>query len=122
MRANSFRRIQSPTVAQFLIASTLLLAAVAFEPAIARAQLPQARLNTVYPVAGRGGTTVDLWLGGGVDLDEASELYFSHPGISAVQKKAGEPPQPVAGQFVVTIAADVPVGVYDVRVRGLYGL
>jgi hypothetical protein len=122
MRPILRRRIHSLGIARFLITSTLLLASIAVDPAGARAQLPQARLNTIYPAGGQRGTTIDLSLGGGVDLDEASQLYFSHPGITAVAKTAGEPPQPVTGQFVVTIAADVPVGVYDVRVRGLYGM
>ncbi|HEV3007301.1 MAG TPA: hypothetical protein VGX78_22715, partial [Pirellulales bacterium] len=108
-----------------LIAAGILLAAAAIAPRPAQAQLPQARLNSVYPMGGQRGTTVELTVGGGVDLDEASHLYFSHPGITAVPKTVaveGKPPQPVAGQFVVTIAADVPVGVYDIRVRGLYGM
>jgi len=122
MQANSSRRIHSLAIARFVITSMLSLASIAFGPVGVWAQLPQARLNTIYPLGGQRGTTVDLSLGGGVDLDEASQLYFSHPGITAVQKTAGQPPQPVAGQFVVTIAADVPVGVYDVRVRSMYGL
>ncbi|HEY2251564.1 MAG TPA: hypothetical protein VGH74_10910, partial [Planctomycetaceae bacterium] len=90
----------------------------------ATAQLPQARLNAVFPTGGQRGTTVDLTLAGGTDLDEASQLYFSHAGITAAPKTQtiDGKPHPIAGQFVVTIAADVPVGVYDVRARSLYGL
>lgn len=88
------------------------------------AQLPQARLNSVFPPGGQRGTTVELTLGGGTDLDEASLLYFSHPGITAVQKTqmVDGQPQPVVNTFTVTIAADVPVGLYDVRARGLFGM
>jgi hypothetical protein len=110
---------------RFLWVAGLLLAAAATTPRPAQAQLPQARLNAIYPLGGQRGTTVEVTVGGGVDLDEASHLYFSHSGITAVPKTVaveGKPPQPVAGQFVVTIAADVPVGVYDIRVRGLYGM
>src|SRR5262245_33733748 len=122
MRAISSRQFHSLAIARFLFTSTLVLSSVGFDPVGAWAQLPQARLNTIYPAGGQRGTTVDLSLGGGVDLDEASQMYFSHPGITAVPKTTGQSPQPVAGQFVVTIAADVPAGVYDVRVRSLYGL
>lgn len=102
----------------------LALAISCFAAQTALAQLPQARLNTVFPIGGQRGTAIELTLGGGVDLDEASQLYFSHPGITAVPKTqmVDGKPQPVPGQFVVTIAADVPVGAYDIRVRSLYGL
>ncbi|MBI3861349.1 MAG: hypothetical protein HY290_05590 [Planctomycetia bacterium] len=90
----------------------------------ALAQLPQARLNAVFPTGGQKGTAVNLTLAGGTDLDEASQLYFSHPGITAAQKTqmVDGQPQPVTGEFTVTIAADVPNGIYDVRARSLYGL
>src|SRR5262249_21011878 len=90
---------------------------------VALAQLPQARLYSAYPAGGQRGTNVEVTVGG-TDLDEASALLFSHPGITAVQKTqtVDGKPQPVAAQFVVTIAGDVPVGVYDVRARGVFGL
>jgi len=88
------------------------------------AQLPQARLYGFFPTGGQRGATADVTLGGGVDLDDASQLHFSHAGITAAQKTqmVDGKPQPIAGQFVVTIAPDVPVGVYDVRARSRYGL
>jgi hypothetical protein len=105
------------------------LAALAFMVLVAGvsqpvlAQLPQARLYSAYPAGGQRGTNVEVTVGG-VDLEEAAALSFSHPGITAVQKTqpVDGKPQPVAGQFVVTIAGDVPVGVYDVRARGMFGL
>src|SRR5205814_4712194 len=102
-----------------LAALSVVSALLAERPALA--QLPQARLNAVFPAGGQRGTSIDLTLAGGTDLDEASALYFSHPGITAAQKTQmveGQP-QPVAGTFTVTIAADVPIGVYDVRARSL---
>ena len=74
------------------------------------AQLPQARLLTVFPAGGQRGTAVDLTTISGVDLDELSALYFTHPGITAAPKTTmvDGKPQPVPGQFTVTIAADVP--------------
>jgi hypothetical protein len=81
-------------------------------------------LNAIFPTGGQRGTAVEVTLASGTDLDEAGQLYFSHPGISAAQKTqmVDGREQPVAGQFRVTIAADVPVGVYDIRARSLYGL
>ena len=107
-----------------LMFQATLLAAVVMLSNDALAQLPQARLNAVFPAGGQRGTSVDVTLAGGVDLDEATVLYVSHPGITAVQKTqmVDGKPQPVAGQFVVTIAGDVPVGVYDIRARGEYGM
>jgi hypothetical protein len=50
----------------------------------------------------------------GQDLDDAKELRFSHAGIKA------EPAE--GGKFKVTIAADVPVGAYDARAVGRFGI
>lgn len=102
-----------------------LLIAVLIAPQFASAQLPQARLNTIFPMGGQKGVPVDITAIGGTDLDDLVGLYFSHPGITAAPKVnmvAGQPPVPVPGQFTVTIAADVPPGLYDVRVRSVFGL
>lgn len=94
------------------------------------AQLPNPRLHWVYPPGGQRGTDVDVTIRG-LDLDAdtggVQELSFSHPGITAEQKTASPPPfetepRRLPGQFVVTIAGDVPVGTHEVRVRGRYGL
>ncbi|GIW93622.1 MAG: hypothetical protein KatS3mg110_1663 [Pirellulaceae bacterium] len=89
-------------------------------------QLPAARLSGLYPPGGQAGQTVEVTISG-ADLDEATKLWFSHPGLRAEPKMA-EPgpfdsgPQPVPNVFLVQIAPDVPPGFYDVRVEGLYGL
>ncbi|MCZ6793750.1 MAG: pre-peptidase C-terminal domain-containing protein [Planctomycetota bacterium] len=90
------------------------------------AQLPSARLLTVYPPGGKAGTTVDVTLVGG-DLDDAKALRFSHPGIQSVQKTTppgpyDDGPLPLSGQYSVTIAGDVPSGLYEVRAVGRYGI
>jgi hypothetical protein len=112
------RGIRLPTRFLLAIAGCLIFAGGAF------AQLPQARVTTVFPPGGERGTSFDVSVGGGADLDEATQLYFSHPGISAVLKTqmVDGKPQPQFGQFTVSVAPDVPVGPYDVRVRGLFGL
>ena len=98
-----------------------LAAVVAIAGQQAFAQLPQTRITSVFPPGGQQGTTVDLTVGGGTDLDEVDQLVIAHPGITAVQKMDTNG-SPVANTFSVTVAADVPAGLYDVRVRGLYGI
>lgn len=90
------------------------------------AQLPAARLDSIFPAGAQVGAAVEVALTGN-DLDDAAELHFSHPGITAKPKMAEATPfnkelQPIPNQFVVTVAGNVPLGTYDVRVRGKYGL
>ena len=90
------------------------------------AQLPAARLDGVFPAGATPGATFDLAISGN-DLDDADRLHFSHPGITAARKMAepgpfDEGPQPVFNQFVVTVADDVPAGLYEVRAQGKYGI
>jgi len=85
------------------------------------AQLPQTRITSVFPPGGQQGTTVDLTVGGGTDLDELDQMVFAHPGLTAVPKLDANG-SPVANTFTVTVAADVQAGLYDVRVRGLFGI
>lgn len=82
----------------------------------AEAQLPQARLTSVFPLGAQRGTSVDINSLGGTDLDDATGLLFSHPGITAVPKMNAP------GQFTVSVAADVPLGLYDVCVKGVFGV
>jgi len=86
-------------------------------------QLPQSRLSTAAPTGGQRGTSFDVSVAG-TDLDEATELWFSHPGIKGVAKTqmVDGKPQPVPNVFTVTVNPDVPVGGHELRVRGLFGL
>lgn len=94
------------------------------------AQLPDPRLHRVYPPGGQRGTSVDVTVRG-LDLDAdtggVQQLVFSHPGITAEQKTASPGPSNTEsrwtpGRFVVTIAGDVPLGTFEARVRGRFGL
>jgi len=90
------------------------------------ARLPSAKLFSVFPPGGARGHVIDVEIGG-ADLDEARALLFSHPGISAQQRFGTKKPYeevapPVAMKFRVTIAADVPEGIYEVRAVGRFGL
>jgi hypothetical protein len=97
---------------------------VVLSASTALAQLPQARLYAIFPCGGKAGTTFDLELTRSEDLDEADRLVFNHPGITATAKTrdVGARKEPVANTFSVTVAPDVPSGLYEVRASGLYGL
>jgi hypothetical protein len=92
----------------------------------AGAQLPATRLTAVFPAGATRGSELDLTIASGTDLEGVNRLWFSHPGLAAVQKtqavEGQAEPQPVANQFRVTIAGDVPPGVYEIRAVGAYGI
>lgn len=103
------------------------MAVVAASCSAAWAQLPQVQLFAVSPAGGKQGATFDLTISAGADLDGASQLYFSHPGIKVTPKMSPPgllpiAPEPLVNQFTATIAADVPPGVYDVRAIGTFGM
>src|SRR5712671_5837877 len=83
------------------------------------AQLPVARLSSVFPPGGRLNSTVEVSVAG-ADLDELSQLRFSQPNITAslvLRYPDGEQAadQAEANKFVVIIASNVPPGTYEVR-------
>jgi hypothetical protein len=89
------------------------------------AQLPTADLTRISPPACRAGTNVQVTLYGD-NLDDLTGLSFTHPGISAaaVQQSDWEflkRPRTVDRQFKVSVARDVPPGIYEVRSRGHFG-
>ena len=90
------------------------------------AQLPNARLLTVFPNGAVPAGSVEVTVAGS-DLDETTGLHFSHPGITATAKM-GEPDKllghtkPIAGQFTVMVHKSVPAGLYELRSVGLYGI
>jgi hypothetical protein len=122
MRRNSARKLTG-RIALWLAPVLLvpvLLVAVSLD---AQAQLPRTKLYSLFPPGGKSGVTVDVKIANGADLDEIDRLHFNHPGIKAVQKtqeSAGKQ-VPVTNTFVVTIAANVPPGLYEARAAGLYG-
>jgi hypothetical protein len=104
--------------------------------------LPNPRLLTLTPCGAKAGTTVEVTFSG-TDLEEPQTLRFSHPGIKAEpiipppppapkpdpKKPAPKPdpkqpppkPPPIT-KFKVTIPANVPVGIYDARLVGQWGI
>ena len=92
--------------------------------AAAFAQLPTTQLTSVFPAGGQQGKTVDVTIAG-AELDDCTQLLFSHRGITASAKMtpatALEPARPIANQFQVAVGAEVPPGVYEVRAQGRFG-
>ncbi len=103
------------------------LLAVCVLPGLAAGQsLPVARLFSIFPPGAKQGATLDITIGGD-DLDGVSKLHFSDPAITAVQKTqppglGQEGPQPVPGQFTLTVAPEAKLGICEVRAIGKYGV
>ena len=118
---------QSARPVRFVATALALLGLVLALSGVLHAQaLPVAKLFSIFPLGGKQGTTVDVTIAG-ADLEGAAKLYFSTPGITAVQKTSppglGQTgPQPVPGQFTLTIPADAKPGICEVRAIGKYGV
>lgn len=88
--------------------------------------MPYSDLLTVSPALLKAGDTVEVTVTG-KDLESLTGLRFSNPKITAapVVLPADDffpTPRPVEGKFTVTVPADVPSGVYEVRTVGFLGL
>lgn len=114
--------IRSMMIEKFKL-SALVGLSVLLWTATVSAQLPQTRLYAIAPNGGQIGQEFEVTLLAGDDLEEVSELHFTHPGIKARQKTVEQngQQQPVNNTFIVNIPADVPAGVYEVRCGGLFG-
>lgn len=90
-----------------------LLFAALLLPAVARAQLPSAELQTLSPPVVRAGETTVVTVGG-LNLEELTGLAFSEPSLKA---------ELVAGtkQFKVTVPAETVEGPVEVRADGYFG-
>ncbi|HZU35291.1 MAG TPA: hypothetical protein VFA18_05265, partial [Gemmataceae bacterium] len=80
---------------------------------VARAELPQIRLDKVFPLGGAAGSDVVLEISG-KDLDGAKTLWFDQPGLSATFVKANT--------FKIHIPPGAPARTYEVRAIGQYGI
>lgn len=78
-----------------------------------RAELPQIRLDRIFPLGGEAGSDVALEISG-KDLDEVQSLHCDAPGFTCALVKPNH--------FKLTIAADVAPGVYDLSAVGKYGI
>jgi len=66
------------------------------------------------------GTQIEVTISG-ESIDDADELTFSDKRITAVRKLSAEG-KPEANKYVVTVAADCPVGIHETRVMTRLGI
>lgn len=129
-----------------LLFLSLCTVACVFLPTCADAQrlngppFPTPVLLVVSPCGGRVGTTFEIALSG-LKLDDPTGLVFSQPGIQAERIAEPKPPaqpqpnrnrrrpprrgqrgQTVNVRYRVTIAADAPLGIHDVRLINKWGV
>lgn len=108
---------RSLTLLTYAAIASLAVAAPALAQSVG---LPAPRLLTTMPMGGKAGTQIEVVVGG-ENLDDADELVFSDPRITALPKRdsAG---QPETNKYVISIAADCPPGVYEARMMTRLGL
>lgn len=80
------------------------------------AQLPGARLLSVFPPGAKAGSTAEVAVAG-TDLDDATRLLFSDSQITSTAVENSNPPR-----FRVSIPSTVAPGLRDVRVIGHFGV
>lgn len=94
-------------------------------------------LGYLYPSGGQVGTTVEIEAGG-LNINKATKVLFSHEGISAEiepikesaakkrkRRRLNDQSSPQLADRVklrITIAVDVPCGMYDLRLQGVSGV
>ena len=88
----------------------------------AAAQLPAPILNSIFPAGGQKGTKIEVTLSG-LEIEDATQLQFTHSGLTAAPKTPADPSaKPGSAKFSVNVAPDVPAGLYEVRVVTPYGI
>lgn len=124
MRFRSSNLIPPQILAPLLLALIALFQLTTAGESVA--QLPTTQLKAVHPSGGNPGSTVETTISGD-HLDNIERLVFSHPGITASKLPLETDPANVHGETErgrhnISIAADVPVGFYEVRAVGRYGV
>ncbi len=101
----------------------------------ARAQGVPPRIDHVFPMGGKAGSTVELKVAG-IGLDKVEGLHFNFPGVRAealdsttvaaeattMKKKGNAPAKLQAHRFKVALPADAPPGIQDVRIVTAAGI
>lgn len=88
------------------------------------AQLPSPDLRTIFPPGAQIGTSVEVTIGG-AELEESTELVFTHPGIKCEQIPLATsefmPASHEPTRYRISVAAEVPAGTYEVMARTRLG-
>lgn len=107
---NSWRPFLAVAIVTFVAVSSAIAQSVC---------LPAPRLLTTMPMGAQAGATLEVIVTG-ENLDDAKDLHFSHPGITA-KPKLDAKGKPEANTFVVTVAKDTPAGVHEARLMTRLG-
>ena len=102
---------------------TLLMAVAVCVASTALAQsvcLPLPRLLTTMPMGAMAGSQVEITVAG-ENIEDAGELYFTHPGLTADRKLYANG-QPEPNKYIVKVAADCPPGLYEARLMTRLGI
>lgn len=116
-------QFQIPRICKLAIVGLLVLTGLHLMTMTAWAQavcLPAPRLLTTMPMGGQVETSVEITITG-ANFENADQLSFSHPGISATPK-LDDAGKPIANRFVVNIANDCPTGIHEARVMTRLGV
>lgn len=108
-----------PTLSRFILfcAGYVMAGSVAMSQTVC---LPLPRLLTTMPMGGTVGTQVEITVAG-ENVEDATELLFTHPGLTATPKLDANG-QPEANKWIVTIAADCPPGIHEARLMTRLGI
>ncbi|MBA4190341.1 MAG: serine protease [Planctomycetaceae bacterium] len=110
------------TISRYFSSAAIAWALILGWASLACAQsvgLPAPRLLTTMPMGGKVGTELEVAVTG-ENLDEAGDLVFSDPRLTA-KRKLDADGKPVADRYVVTISPECPAGLYEARVMTRLG-
>jgi hypothetical protein len=117
------KQFQIPRICMLAIVGLLVLTILHLMTMTGWAQavcLPAPRLLTTMPMGGQVGTSVEITITG-ANFENADQLSFSHPGITATPK-LDDAGKPIANRFVVNISKDCPTGIHESRVMTRLGV
>jgi hypothetical protein len=123
MNLSSLFRSRLPMVGLLVLCAELSSACIA----TAQQRILPPTLLAIYPAGTSAGSEVEVEITSQQQLEGADRLVFSHRGITAkrVMRAADRfypEARPVEHKFTVSVADDVPAGIYEVRAGGKYGL
>ncbi|MFT5326673.1 MAG: hypothetical protein ACI8P0_004553, partial [Planctomycetaceae bacterium] len=122
-RFASHQQFQVPRLVMLSFIGLMTLSVLQLTTTSAWAQavcLPAPRLLTTMPMGGQLGTSVEITITG-ANFENADQLSFSHPGITATPK-LDDAGKPIANRFMVNIAKDCPAGIHEARVMTRLGV